>query len=132
MPGNLHLPRLGSRDVAEPVGRRKREPTRYAAADRKIERNGPPAETLRGPVACEAIDLADYAVPVRAVLEAEPATCRMAFGRLEHLTFCGARATVAAAGALTYCAACSSRRWFDLDTWKRSQDGMRGHNEGMP
>lgn len=132
MPGNLHLPRLGARGVTEPVGKRKREPTRYASADRKIERNGPPAETLRGPVVCEPLDVSDCSVAVRAIGSLEPGTCRMPFGSMEHLTFCGARATVIAAGALTYCAACASRRWFNLDAWKRSQEAMRGHNQGMP
>lgn len=117
--GNLHLPRLATRGVVEPTGKVKREPKRYATADRKAELSGPAVETLRGPVRCEPIDFDDYTVPVRAVLDAEPATCRMTFGRLQDLTFCGARATVIAGGVLTYCAACARRRWFDLDGWKR-------------
>lgn len=51
---------------------------------------------------------ADWSASARAVIEAERDTCRFVFGLGQHdFAFCGKRATVVAAGQLTYCAHCA-------------------------
>ena len=133
MPGNLTLPRLGTRGVAEPTGKQKREPKRYAVADRR--QDGPAVETLRSPVRCEAIDLEGYSVPVRQVLFAarQPrATCKFVLGDpMSDFTYCGDQATVIVAGALTYCEACAKAIGWDRQAWQRAQDALRDLKAGM-
>ena len=54
------------------------------------------------------VDRSGCSAAARAVIEAPHATCRWVFGRgRDDFAFCGAPATVVAAGALTYCAGCA-------------------------
>jgi hypothetical protein len=60
------------------------------------------------------------------------ATCRFVLGDpMSDFTYCGDRATVIVAGALTYCADCARRIGWDRQAWQRAQDAMRDLKAGV-